>query len=250
MGSSNLNDVDFQVKEIDLISSDARSTPAHQTTHTTDKCFVGHAAEFGRAGGSLDRPLPAHYPRGPSRAGARPCYRRDARLTIERHQRTDRRRRCPDQCLAQGEPGSQRLTTIPRIGTLIGTAIAATVADRRGLSAFREFATWVGPSLGLDDQGRKLPADHLGTDRRHQSAETCKRKTARGRLFCRLFPDQTTASGRSRSPGPSRTSMLPHPTSLAYLRARWNHDPLAPRYYRIAAFSDHGSDNKSRTRSA
>ena len=41
-------------------------------------------------------------------------------------------------------PVSQRLATIPGIGPLIGTAIAATVADPAAFRNAREFAAWVG----------------------------------------------------------------------------------------------------------
>jgi transposase len=44
----------------------------------------------------------------------------------------------------KANPVSQRLATIPGIGPLIGTAIAATVADPTAFRSAREFAAWVG----------------------------------------------------------------------------------------------------------
>jgi transposase len=44
----------------------------------------------------------------------------------------------------KANPVSQRLATIPGIGPLIGTAIAATVADPAAFRSGREFAAWVG----------------------------------------------------------------------------------------------------------
>jgi transposase len=41
-------------------------------------------------------------------------------------------------------PVSQRLATIPGIGPIIATAIAATVADPSGFRSGREFAAWMG----------------------------------------------------------------------------------------------------------
>ena len=44
----------------------------------------------------------------------------------------------------KNNPVSQRLATIPGIGPIIATAIAATVADARVFSSGREFAAWLG----------------------------------------------------------------------------------------------------------
>jgi transposase len=44
----------------------------------------------------------------------------------------------------KANPVSQRLATIPGIGPLIATAIAATVADPAAFRSAREFAAWVG----------------------------------------------------------------------------------------------------------
>ena len=49
----------------------------------------------------------------------------------------------------KANPVSQRLATIPGIGALIGTAIAATVADPAAFRNAREFAAWVGLITGL-----------------------------------------------------------------------------------------------------
>lgn len=44
----------------------------------------------------------------------------------------------------KNNPVSQRLATIPGIGPIIATAIAATVADAGVFSSGREFAAWLG----------------------------------------------------------------------------------------------------------
>ena len=44
----------------------------------------------------------------------------------------------------KSNPVSQRLATIPGIGPIIATAIAATVADPSAFRSGREFAAWLG----------------------------------------------------------------------------------------------------------
>ena len=46
--------------------------------------------------------------------------------------------------MAKNNPVSQRLATVPKIGPIIATAIAATVADPKTFCSGREFAAWLG----------------------------------------------------------------------------------------------------------
>ena len=46
--------------------------------------------------------------------------------------------------MAKNNPVSQRLATVPGIGPIIATAIAATVADPKTFCSGREFAAWLG----------------------------------------------------------------------------------------------------------
>src|SRR5659263_668568 len=117
------------------------------------------------------RPSPAHryfQPRGCSRlrfslgiAGQVLTFRTRARLSFAPP--TCRMPLGQSQCIPQAYPGrwvaaletqvlawhknnpvSQRLATIPGIGPIIATAIAATVADPSVFRSGREFAAWLG----------------------------------------------------------------------------------------------------------
>jgi transposase len=46
--------------------------------------------------------------------------------------------------MAQNQPGQSALATIPSIGAIIATAIAATVAEPSVFRSSREFAAWLG----------------------------------------------------------------------------------------------------------
>ena len=110
----------------------------------------GHLAEFGliEAQGlhkvarlitivmdEIGRARPRYCPSG-AEGNRQPDrrYRRQGSLTLE------------TQVLAwhKNNPVSQRLATIPGIGPIIATAIAATVADPNTFRSGREFAAWLG----------------------------------------------------------------------------------------------------------
>ena len=55
----------------------------------------------------------------------------------------------------KANPVSQRLSTIPGIGPVIGTAIAATVADPAAFRSGREFAAWLGLTPTQKSSGGK-----------------------------------------------------------------------------------------------
>jgi transposase len=57
----------------------------------------------------------------------------------------------------KGNPVSQRLATIPGIGPIIATAIAATVVEPSGFRSGREFAAW--PELQKRDDGNGSHTD-------------------------------------------------------------------------------------------
>ena len=107
----------------------------------------GHLAEFGlrRRPGALEHATAPGEDAGRSaRAGAGASGPRAPRGSAPRGGPADRRGRRPDHGLAQGPPVSRRLVTIPGIGPLIASAIAATVPDPDAFHGGREFAAWLG----------------------------------------------------------------------------------------------------------
>src|SRR5262245_12170392 len=56
----------------------------------------------------------------------------------------------------KSNPVSQRLATIPGIGPIIATAIAATVTEPSGFRSGREFAAWLGLVLRQNSTGGKV----------------------------------------------------------------------------------------------
>jgi len=64
----------------------------------------------------------------------------------------------------KANPVSQRLATIPGIGPLVATAIAATVADARAFQSGREFAAWLGLVPRQRSSGGKQRLGHISRE--------------------------------------------------------------------------------------
>jgi transposase len=62
---------------------------------------------------------------------------------------------------------SQRLATVPGIGTLIATVLSATVTDPASFGGGREFAAWIGLVPRQHSSGGKARLGHMNCGDRH-----------------------------------------------------------------------------------
>jgi transposase len=129
-----------------LVMHRARDLLVRQRTQLIN-AFRGHAAEFGiiaaQGRWNVTRLLTTIRECGAVPEPARAIVEMLASQLDAIGERIDE---IDDRILAwhKANPVSQRLATIPGIGPLIGTAIAATVADPAAFRSAREFAAWIG----------------------------------------------------------------------------------------------------------
>ena len=110
----------------------------------------------------------------------------------------------------KSNPVSQRLATIPGIGPIIATAIAATVAEPGVFRSGREFAAWLGLVPRQNSTGGKTTPRRDQQTRRQLSQSPAGQRRTRGAAALEGGQDRSlvdslawpqTAPGRRRGPG-------------------------------------------------
>lgn len=88
---------------------------------------------------------------------------------------------------------SQRLATIPGVGVLTATALAATVADPSQFRSARQFAAWPGSATELFGRKRQAGADH--EDGRWLPAQTARCRSNSGAQADQGYTDPNSRLG-------------------------------------------------------